>query len=267
MLPGGARYVPVGAVFRVNVPNGRYRFVAAVGDADFPHAHRILAEDGGSGPPDRIGANHVTLVRNFDQAQFAIGETDSEELGEGVFARVGFNCLIPPPADRSPPDPKFINMDRNGQPTGGPPDSPELVVSSGTIRIHQLQANSNPGPGSAQGSANGSDLVVLELWRTGPVDGPGNLQVPGDCTQDGRLDISDGICLLIFLFLGGDSPPCGNGTPTDPGNRMLLNVNGDANIDLSDPIGILNYLFAGGAPPALGTTCQPMEGCPSICNQ
>ena len=40
-----------GGVFRVDVPNGFYRFAAIVGDAGAKHTHRLLAEDGGSGPP------------------------------------------------------------------------------------------------------------------------------------------------------------------------------------------------------------------------
>jgi len=267
VLPGGALYVPVGAIFRVDVPNGRYRFVAAVGDSDFPHTHRILAEDGGSGPPAAIGPNHVVLVRNFDQAQYALGETDPEELGEGVYARVGFNCLIPPPGDGVFPSPVFVNMDRDGSQTAGVPESPELVVTSGFIRIHQLQGNSNPGPGSADPSVNGSDLVVLELWQTGPPDGSGGSQLPGDCTQDSRLDISDAVCELLFLFVGGGNPlPCGDSQESDPGNRALLDVNGDGRIDLSDPVVTLNHLFLGGPEPHLGTSCVPMEACPSVCS-
>jgi hypothetical protein len=66
---------PEGIIFRVDVPNGTYRFVAAVGDCDNVHAHRILAENGGEGPPEEIGEDYVVLVSNHDQAQYAKGET------------------------------------------------------------------------------------------------------------------------------------------------------------------------------------------------
>jgi hypothetical protein len=104
---------PEGIIFRVDVPNGFYRFVAAVGEADNPHAHRLLAEDGGSGPPEDIGDNHVVLVHNHDQAQYDIGEVDPDRPGKGVFARVGFEGLIPPPGDGVPPSPVFVDMDEN----------------------------------------------------------------------------------------------------------------------------------------------------------
>jgi len=156
---------PEGIIFRVDVPNGTYRFVAAVGDADNLHAHRILAEDGGSGPPRKIGPHHVVLVGNFDQAQYTIGETDLERPGEGVFARVGFGDRIPPPGDAEFPSPQFVNMNEHGIETEGVPNSPILEVTAGYIRIHQLQGNSNDGPGGPR-DGNGGDLVILELWRT-----------------------------------------------------------------------------------------------------
>jgi hypothetical protein len=157
---------PEGIIFRVDVPNGFYRFVAAVGEADNVHAHRMLAEDGGSGPPENIGS-HVVLVSNHDQAQYTIGEPDASEPGEGVFARVGFDGKIPPLGDGTAPDPQFVDMDANGMATDAGPDSPILEVTQGYIRIHQLQGNSNDGPGGER-DPNGGDIVILELWKVIP---------------------------------------------------------------------------------------------------
>jgi hypothetical protein len=159
--------VPEGIIFRVDVPNGLYRFVGAFGEADNVHAHRIVAEDGGSGPPENIGSNYVVLVSNHDQAQQTIGEAEAAEPGEGVFARVGFDDKIPPPGDGVAPSPQFVNMDENGMPTSGAPRSPILEVTQGYIRIHQLQGNSNDGPGGPR-DANGGDIVILELWKLEP---------------------------------------------------------------------------------------------------
>jgi hypothetical protein len=156
---------PEGIIFRVDVPNGFYRFVGAFGEADNLHTHRILAEDGGSGPPENIGPNHVVLVNNHDQAQYAIGEAgEDDDPGDGVFARVGFDGLIPPPGDRVFPSPQFVDMDENGMPTDAGPNSPILEVTQGYIRIHQLQGNSNNGPGG-EADPNGGDIVILELWK------------------------------------------------------------------------------------------------------
>jgi len=135
---------PEGIIFRVDVPNGFYRFVGAFGEADNRHAHRILAEDGGSGPPENIGLNHVVLVHNHDQAQYDIGEIANDDPGDAVFARVGFDGLIPPPGDGVAPSPVFVDMDENGRPTDAGPNSPVLQVTQGYIRIHQLQGHPHP---------------------------------------------------------------------------------------------------------------------------
>jgi len=54
-------------------------------------------------------------------------------------------------------------MDEDGMPTVDP-SSPVLEVTQGYIRIHQLQGNSNDGPGGPR-DANGGDIVILELWK------------------------------------------------------------------------------------------------------
>ncbi|MFH1717462.1 MAG: LamG domain-containing protein [Planctomycetota bacterium] len=158
---------PEGLIFRVDVPNGFYRFVGAFGEADNGHAHRIIAEDGGSGPPANIGSNYAVLVHNHDQSQYDIGEIAGDEAGDAVFARVGFDGKIPPPGDGVAPSPVFVDMDENGRPTDAGANSPILEVTQGYIRIHQLQGNSNDGPGGSR-DANGGDIVILELWKVGP---------------------------------------------------------------------------------------------------
>jgi hypothetical protein len=93
----------------------------------------------------------------------------------------------------------------------------------------------------------------------------GGKQLPGDCNQDGGLDISDAVCLLGHLFLGDPAEvPCDGGTASDPGNKALLDANGDDNADLSDAVTVLEFLFLGKAPPVLGTSCVPIQGCPDL---
>lgn len=92
---------------------------------------------------------------------------------------------------------------------------------------------------------------------------PPALQLPGDCNQDGTLDISDGVCLLNFLFLGTvKALPCGDTSGGDPANVALLDSNGDGEIGLSDAVRVFGYLFQGSPPPALGVSCLPIAGCP-----
>jgi len=94
----------------------------------------------------------------------------------------------------------------------------------------------------------------------------GGGQRPGDCNQDGGIDLGDAICLLNYLFLGTPAVlPCGDGTPADPGNLAVYSVNGDGSIDLADPVYLIGYLFLGDPPPVLGTSCMTIAGCPPVC--
>ena len=66
----------------------------------------------------------------------------------------------------------------------------------------------------------------------------------GDANADsGVPNITDGIFILNFLFLGGPAPPCDDAADT----------NDDGSHNITDGIYLLNYLFLGGpAPPAPG---------------
>ncbi len=71
----------------------------------------------------------------------------------------------------------------------------------------------------------------------------------GDCNDDGNIDISDAVCILNWLFLGGATPGC----------LAVTNANGDPGADLSDPVYMLNHLFLGGPAPVMPfPDCGPM---------
>jgi hypothetical protein len=82
---------------------------------------------------------------------------------------------------------------------------------------------------------------------------PASVTVPefkrGDTNDDGLVDISDAVSLLLFLFGGGDPPLCLDAADTD----------GDAERNLTDAVYCLMFLFQGGdPPPAPGPdTCGP----------
>ena len=68
----------------------------------------------------------------------------------------------------------------------------------------------------------------------------------GDANDDGRIDMSDAIFTLNYLFLGGEAPPC----------LDAADSNDDGIVDISDPIYILNFLFLGSPEsPASGGEC------------
>jgi hypothetical protein len=89
-------------------------------------------------------------------------------------------------------------------------------------------------------------------------------QLPGDCNQDGKLDLADGVCLLSHLFRGDRSDlSCAAGGGL--AGRRLLDWNGDRKLDLTDPVALLVHLFQSGVPHVLGSECVPGSGCPRTC--
>lgn len=70
----------------------------------------------------------------------------------------------------------------------------------------------------------------------------------GDPNDDGAVNITDGIFVLNYLFLGGPAPSC----------LEAANANDDGSVNITDGIFILNYLFLGGpAPPDPGPADSP----------
>lgn len=66
----------------------------------------------------------------------------------------------------------------------------------------------------------------------------------GDCNDDGDLNISDPVCILNWLFLGGPIP--------GSGCVAVANTDGSETndeVDLSDGVYLLNHLFLGGPAP------------------
>jgi hypothetical protein len=79
-----------------------------------------------------------------------------------------------------------------------------------------------------------------------------------DPNNDGSCNITDGIYVLNFLFLGGPAPTC----------RESSDANNDKAVNITDGIYILNYLFLGGpapaspGPPGKGDPCGPDTDAP-----
>lgn len=63
--------------------------------------------------------------------------------------------------------------------------------------------------------------------------------IRGEANLDGTMDLSDGLFILGFLFLGETPPPC----------RDAADTNDDGLVDISDGIRVLAFLFLGDAPP------------------
>jgi hypothetical protein len=100
---------------------------------------------------------------------------------------------------------------------------------------------------------NGTLQVSLRPYRRGYVNG------------DGRIDISDSIFVLEYLFGAGEQPTC----------FAAADANGDSRVDLGDAVWLLGYIFAGRARPpdpffacgddpqgAPRLSCESQSACP-----
>ena len=89
------------------------------------------------------------------------------------------------------------------------------------------------------GADGSQQVIVIRRASAPPTEGFRR----GDSNATGDINITDGVFVLNYLFLGGPEPPCQDAADSDD--------NGTLNI--TDGVRILNYLFLGGpAPPAPG---------------
>lgn len=177
----------------------------------------------------------VELPAGFHGTIVAEGYGETEKLGNQGAVDLGLTtnsggCLI-----------AFVNGGRYGLTPGGFPDVPD------------------GGPANRYAAGTFQFEPIL----------PPSQQVPGDCNQDGTLDISDAICVFGFLFLGTPEVlPCGDGSSGDPANVTLMDWQPDGAVDISDGVGLLQFLFSGGSPhpsavPGMEREgCLPIAGCP-----
>jgi parallel beta-helix repeat protein len=69
--------------------------------------------------------------------------------------------------------------------------------------------------------------------------GVGSCPFRGDCNADGVIDVGDVICLVDYLYRGGDPP--------DP--WWIVDVNCDGIVNVGDVVYLITYLYRGGRPP------------------
>jgi len=140
---------------------------------------------------------------------------------------------------------------------------------SGSFTTHVLDTSQAAYDIRALDMENDGDLDLLVAGQfSGNVVwyeqlGQPSFQLPGDCNQDGVLDVSDSICVLNALFKGTQFP-CGDGTATDAGNIALLDWQPDASVDLSDAVGLLHYFFLSAAAHPLAVPGEEAEMCVEI---
>ncbi len=136
--------------------------------------------------------------------------------------------------------------------TGGEPSFPRTLVLDAAVLfpdsggedpvLQKAYLGFSAGTGGANAYHEVDDVeILLYPKETGAVR-----FVRGDANADGAINITDGIFVLNYLFLGGQSPPC----------LAAADTNGDGGINITDGIYLLNFLFLGGGePPAPYPSC------------
>jgi len=92
----------------------------------------------------------------------------------------------------------------------------------------------------------GPGLFLLESYSVGGVEVHPFLRA--DSNQDDKVDISDAVETLGFLFLGGAAPECMDAADADDNGEL----------EITDPVFTLTFLFGGGkGPPFPNEECGP----------
>ena len=101
----------------------------------------------------------------------------------------------------------------------------------------EICGNGEDDDGDGAADCDDSDCEAEEACQVVPA---GPLFVRADADDNGAVQLTDGIFILNFLFIGGAAPTCGDAADADDNGALQL----------TDGIFILNFLFLGGAPPS-----------------
>ena len=215
-----------------------------------------------------------------DSAGHAVGfSPDSPGYLEAIEAADGQIGLVLAAVKGRPRFPEeewliLVTTDHGGSGTDHHADIPEnrttfLIVNGPRVAAGEIE----PPPVIVDVAATALTFLGIAIDPSFGLDGrpvallaEPRLELPGDCSRDGKLDISDPLCLLSRLFAAESLPgPCDDGPAAQAGSTALLDANGDGVVDLSDAVHLLFHLFAGGPPPAAGSACLSIPGCPGAC--
>jgi hypothetical protein len=226
----------------------------------------VSVSRGGSSP------NEEPLVSRAALADGAVAYVDADHVFAGIDETLeGAEYLQTASADRDVADCSLeVEIEQHGtlyllldwhvgKPswTGGFADTGTTAeideLNDGTpdslLRVYEL-VDAAPGAytfGAQNGGGDRSMYIVA--FRASPR--PPEVFHRGDADADGDLNITDGIFVLGYLFLGGPAPPC----------LDAADSNDDEALDIADGIHILYFLFLGGpAPPPPGppgSDCGP----------
>ena len=110
-------------------------------------------------------------------------------------------------------------------------------VRDGALTIHLREPDTEAGEPASPGAGPG--ITGISLQRTED-DPPPALFVRGDSTSSGAINLTSGIAVLNWLFLGGPELDCLDAADWDDDGRILI----------GDAVSTFSWLSLGGTPPA-----------------
>ncbi|MEM7234969.1 MAG: hypothetical protein AAF517_22510, partial [Planctomycetota bacterium] len=113
------------------------------------------------------------------------------------------------------------------------------------IPVYQTNQQADPK------GAVAAEIITWLMGSDAPPEGTPFLR--GDADSSSAINITDGIFILNFLFLGGPDPEC----------RAAADADDSSAVNITDGIFVLNFLFLGGPnPPAPYPDCAAQDGLP-----
>jgi hypothetical protein len=253
------------ALYRPDPASGRDFLVdRVVYDNDAPWAE---AAGGGGFSLERLSASsYANDPVNWDASTRIDGTPGAENTVSGSGAnRVPEARFTPSPATGSAPLEVFFDArasyDLDGDIVLYRWDFDDGTMAEGDVAIHTFSEGGYFVQLTVRDDLGAEDTLSILVTVGADL---GGRQVPGDCNQDGFLDIGDAICLLAALIDGPPAaPPCGGAGSGFAG--MLEDFDGSGGVGLADALGKLNYLFLNGSAHDLGERCLRVPGCTDVC--
>jgi alpha-mannosidase len=167
-------------------------------------------------------AKSYTFLSLSDPKAFLWALKPAEEgIGKGVIARL---------------------WNFSGSPSSFVLSLPSLAVKSAkrTTHLETELEGANVVNGSLAGTLGGHEMRTFLLAIGSSNPGQKSFQ-RGDGNGDGKLDISDPVWILLYLFVGNVRSEC----------AKTADANDDGTVNVSDAISLLNFIFSDGPPPSV----------------
>jgi hypothetical protein len=188
--------------------------------ADFGIGSDAAAVKGGNGPDFQV---HDPLDENED------GTVDAVIAGAVVDLSKAQDAVLPLPDGTAVDIGRLVLRSAVAIPEGGNPQTTSLRFETieGNKKVSTIENLFTIDAQSVEPDISEAHSVTL---TPGGVVAPGKF-IRGDANDDRRVDIADGIWIILFLFYGGERKPC----------MAAADANDDGRRDIADALYIINY--------------------------